>query len=120
MVPTNPKKPSILPIVLVVIDGWGIGKPGPWNALSLAKLPNYNKLLQTYPNTKLQAAGVDVGLPKGQDGNSEAGHMNIGAGRIVLQDAVHISRAINDGSFFKNPAFLRAVKHVKSIIPLCT
>jgi len=112
---TNKKQKTIstLPIVLVVIDGWGIGKPGPWNALSLAKLPTYNRLLENFPNTKLQAAGVDVGLPKGQDGNSEAGHMNIGAGRVVMQDSVHISRAINDGTFFKNPAFLRAVKHVK-------
>lgn len=112
---TNKKQKifSRLPIVLTVIDGWGIGKPGPWNVLSLAKISNYKRLLENFPNTQLQAAGVDVGLSKGQDGNSEAGHMNIGAGRIVLQDSVYISRAINDGTFFKNPAFLRAVRHVK-------
>ncbi|MFA6587642.1 MAG: 2,3-bisphosphoglycerate-independent phosphoglycerate mutase [Patescibacteria group bacterium] len=102
-----------LPVVLVVIDGWGIGKPGPWNAITQAKTPNYTYLLKRYPNTSLEAGGRAVGLSKGQDGNSEAGHMNIGAGRVVLQDEVEISRAITTGAFFRNPAFIRAIRHVQ-------
>ncbi len=102
-----------LPLVLVIMDGWGIGKPGTWNPISVAKTPHYNRLLRTSPWTKLQASGKDVGLARGQDGNSEAGHLNIGAGRVVLQDAVYISRSISDGSFFRNTAFQRAVRHVQ-------
>jgi 2,3-bisphosphoglycerate-independent phosphoglycerate mutase len=102
-----------LPVVLVVMDGWGIGKPGPWNAITQAKTPNYSALLQRYPNTSVEAGGKAVGLSKGQDGNSEAGHMNIGAGRVVLQDEVEISRDITTGSFFRNPAFIRAQRHVE-------
>ncbi len=101
------------PVVLVVMDGWGIGKPGPWNAITQAKTPNFTRLLKRYPSTALEAGGKAVGLSKGQDGNSEAGHLNIGAGRVVLQDAVYISRSISDGSFFRNPAFVRAETHVR-------
>ena len=95
------------------MDGWGIAKAGPWNAITQAKTPNYTHLLKRYPNTALDAAGKAVGLSKGQDGNSEAGHMNIGAGRVVLQEEVQISRAITTGSFFRNPAFIRAKRHVE-------
>ena len=102
-----------LPVVLVVMDGWGIGKPGPWNAISQAKTPNYSSLLRSYPNTSVEAGGKAVGLSRGQDGNSEAGHMNIGAGRVVLQDEVQISHAITTGAFFRNPAFIRAQRHVE-------
>ncbi|MDP2789724.1 MAG: 2,3-bisphosphoglycerate-independent phosphoglycerate mutase [bacterium] len=102
-----------LPVVLVVMDGWGIGKPGPWNAITQAKTPNYQALLKRYPNTSVEAGGKAVGLSRGQDGNSEAGHMNIGAGRVVLQDEVQISRAITTGAFFRNPAFIRAQRHVQ-------
>lgn len=101
-----------LPVVLVVMDGWGIGKPGPWNAITQAKTPNYSYLLRRYPSTVVEAGGKAVGLSRAQDGNSEAGHMNIGAGRVVLQDEVQISRAITTGSFFRNPAFIRAQRHV--------
>lgn len=102
-----------LPVVLAIMDGWGIAKPGPGNAISLAKTPNYSALLRQYKSTQLLAGGKYVGLGKGQDGNSEAGHLNIGAGRVVLQDTIYISHAISDGSFFRNPAFIRAVTHVR-------
>lgn len=101
------------PIVLAILDGWGISTSKEGNAIALAKTPHYNDMLEQCPSTKLGASGRDVGLEENQDGNSEAGHLNIGAGRIVLQDTVKISRAIDDGSFFRNPAFERAVKHVQ-------
>jgi 2,3-bisphosphoglycerate-independent phosphoglycerate mutase len=100
-------------VILVILDGWGILPPSKGNAITLAKTPTYDCLLKKYPSTKLIASGVKVGLPKSQDGNSEAGHMNIGAGRIVKQDDIYISSAIKDGTFFKNPAFLEAIRHVK-------
>jgi 2,3-bisphosphoglycerate-independent phosphoglycerate mutase len=100
------------PVVLAILDGWGITKENTGNAFVLAKKPTFDNLFKKYPHAKLAASGVDVGLPAGQPGNSEAGHMNIGAGRIVEQDAVTVSRSINNGTFFKNPAFLQAIKHV--------
>lgn len=107
------KKTTHLPLVLVIFDGWGIAPPGPGNAITLAKAPVMTDLMAHAPMTALAASGADVGLPHGQEGNSEAGHMNIGAGRIVEQDAVRISRSINEGRFFKNAAFMAAVHHVK-------
>jgi len=101
------------PIILAILDGWGISASKEGNAISLAKTPHYDDLIEQCPNTQLAASGRDVGLEENQDGNSEAGHLNIGAGRIVVQDTVKISRAIDDGSFFRNPAFERAVKHVQ-------
>lgn len=100
-----------LPLILVILDGWGISKPNRGNAVYLAKTPEINLLGRTYPFTKLHAHGSFVGLPKEQVGNSEAGHMNIGAGRLVEQDAVKIDRSIADGSFFKNAAFKEAFKN---------
>ena len=100
-----------LPFVLVILDGWGIAPAGPSNPISLAKLPNMDYFLKHYPNTQLIASGEKVGLKKGEDGNSEAGHLNIGAGRIVKQDQIMISEMIKNKSFFKNPALLEAVKH---------
>ena len=104
---------GVLPIVLIILDGWGITKPDPGNAISLAKTPNMDKLKKEYPYTTLFAHGKYVGLPEGQVGNSEAGHMNIGAGRIVDQDATIINKSIEDRTFFKNTALLQAIKHVK-------
>lgn len=104
---------SAWPLVMVIFDGWGIAPRGPGNAIALAKTPVMDWLTKTYPNTTLAAAGAAVGLPANQEGNSEAGHMNIGAGRVVEQDAVRISRSINDGTFFKNAAFHAAVRHVQ-------
>ena len=96
------------PLVLMILDGWGMKQGGDNDALSLAQLPNFDHLWNTYPHTQLDASGMDVGLPEGQMGNSEVGHMNIGAGRVVYQDYTRINMAVDDGSFFKNPAFLKA------------
>lgn len=106
-----PKKKQ--PVVLLIIDGWGIAPKSQANAIELAKKPNFDRLWRTYSRTQLKASGKDVGLPATQAGNSEAGHMNIGAGRVLLQDSVYISREINTGKFFKNPAFETAYKHIK-------
>ncbi|MFA5107170.1 MAG: 2,3-bisphosphoglycerate-independent phosphoglycerate mutase [Patescibacteria group bacterium] len=106
-------KKTIKPVVLIVIDGWGVAPPNSGNAIRLAKTPVFDQLDAKYPHTLLKAASSLVGLPIGQDGNSEAGHMNIGAGRIVDQDSVIISKSINEGTFFKNPAFHEAIGHVK-------
>ena len=101
------------PLVLTIIDGWGIAVPSAGNAMSQAKTPTINGWNDVYPHTQLQASGLAVGLSDGQDGNSEAGHMNLGAGRVVAQDDSRISQSINDGTFFRNPAFLMAIHHVK-------
>ena len=100
-------------MILVILDGWGIAKPNQGNAIALAKPPTMRGLLRKYPNTELLAHGKAVGLPPAQSGNSEAGHMNIGAGRIVEQDVVKISKSINDGTFFKNAGFIEAIRQVK-------
>jgi len=101
------------PVVLAILDGWGLSDETKGNAIANANIPNMRRFMETYPCTALAASGTDVGLEVNQDGNSEAGHLNIGAGRTVLQDIVKISRSINDGSFFRNPAFQRAIKHVR-------
>ncbi len=100
---------SGVPVVaLVILDGWGIAPPGPGNAVELAETPVFDRLWARYPHTELQASGEAVGLPPGQMGNSEVGHLNIGAGRVVYQDLVRISKSIRDGDFFTNPALLGA------------
>ncbi len=100
--------------VLVIVDGWGVGDPkDPGNPVTPKTAPNYFSYLKKYPNCQLEASGASVGLFKGQEGNSEAGHLNLGAGRVVKQDALYISESITDGSFFKNNAFHQAVHHVK-------
>jgi 2,3-bisphosphoglycerate-independent phosphoglycerate mutase len=95
-------------VALVILDGWGLGPPGPGNAISLAKTPNFDHLWEAYPHTELSAQGREVGLPDGQMGNSEVGHLNLGAGAIVKQDLARIDDAIADGSFFDNEALLAA------------
>lgn len=102
------------PLALLILDGWGIGDPTEeGNAIALARTKNIDGYMRDYPMAKLRAHGHHVGLPKGQEGNSEAGHLNIGGGRVVEQDAVRVTRAITDGSFFKNPAFCEVIDHVK-------
>lgn len=101
------------PLVLIIMDGWGIAPPGPGNAVSLSKLAQIPKLWASYPHGKLQASGEAVGLPKGEDGNTETGHLNLGAGRVVYQDLPRINMAIADGSFYQNEAFLSAVSHAE-------
>lgn len=104
---------AAFPTVLVILDGWGVAPPGPGNAMMLARLPFWQSMEKKYPHTLLKASGTAIGLPAKQHGNSEAGHMNIGAGRVVLQDAVRINKTIEDGRFFKNPAFLEAFHHAE-------
>lgn len=101
------------PVVLLILDGWGIGPNNAGNAIARAKTPNLNKYWISYPHTQLAASGVAVGLPQGEDGNTETGHLNIGAGSIVYQDLPRINMAIADGSFNNNPTFTAAVQHVK-------
>ncbi len=101
------------PLVLAVLDGWGIAPPGPGNAVTIAHTPTMQRWARTYPHTQIAASGPAVGLDREQDGNSEAGHMNIGAGRMVAQDDMRISQCISDGTFFRNPAFIAAIHHAK-------
>jgi len=104
---------SAKPVVLIILDGWGVAPPGPGNAISLARKPFWDKISLAYPHTNLLASGESVGLPAGTAGNSEVGHLNIGAGMIVCQELVRINMKIADGSFLENPAFLAASDHVK-------
>jgi len=102
---TSPPLPSL---ALVILDGWGLAEPGPGNAISLAETPVFDRLWKELPHTRLSAQGRDVGLPDGQMGNSEVGHLNLGAGAIVKQDLARIDDAIADGGFFENEALLTA------------
>src|SRR3954468_519984 len=88
-------------VVLLVLDGWGYRPEREGNAIAMASTPNWQRLWRSYPRTLLEASGLAVGLPEGQMGNSEVGHLNLGAGRVVPQDLVRISTAIKDGSFFQ-------------------
>jgi 2,3-bisphosphoglycerate-independent phosphoglycerate mutase len=100
-------------VILIILDGWGISDKKEGNAILESRTPNYDYYWKNYPHTKLFAHGNYVGLIGKQDGNSEAGHMNLGGGRIVLQDVVYISKSIKDGTFFKNTAFKEAIKHLR-------
>jgi 2,3-bisphosphoglycerate-independent phosphoglycerate mutase len=100
-------------LALVILDGWGLADPGPGNAVSLAETPVFDRLWERYPHTQLSAQGRDVGLPDGQMGNSEVGHLTIGSGRILLQDLVRVSRAVEDGSFFENEALRAACERAR-------
>ena len=91
-------------VCLVVLDGWGLAEPGPGNAVSLADTPVFDELWAGYPHSTLTACGKAVGLPEGQMGNSEVGHLNLGAGAVVKQDLLRIDESIADGSFFENEA----------------
>lgn len=100
-------------VVLIILDGWGIAPKSASNTISQAKLPFIDSLYRQYPYGKLQASGEYVGLPKGEDGNTETGHLNLGAGYVVNQDLQRINLAIADGSFFQNRAFLGAIDHAR-------
>jgi 2,3-bisphosphoglycerate-independent phosphoglycerate mutase len=100
-------------VVLVVLDGWGYRAEREGNAIALAHTPTWDALTARYPRTLLSASGLAVGLPEHQIGNSEVGHLNLGAGRVVMQDLVRIDRAIRDGSFFRNEAFVEACRRAK-------
>jgi 2,3-bisphosphoglycerate-independent phosphoglycerate mutase len=101
------------PVMLMIMDGFGLAPKSEGNAVALAKKPNLDRLLKDYPNSELQASGMAVGLPEGQMGNSEVGHLNIGAGRIVYQELTRITKSIADGDFFSNEALLKAMKNAK-------
>ena len=102
------------PVVLVVLDGWGHRESTDGNAIAMAHTPTWDRLWARAPRTLLDASGRAVGLPDGQMGNSEVGHLNLGAGRVVMQDLVRIGEAIRDGSFFQNDAFRAACAHVRT------
>lgn len=99
------------PVVLIIIDGWGLAAPGPGNAVSQAKIVNIPSFWNDFPHTTLSASGLAVGLPEGAVGNSETGHINLGAGRVIYQDITRINESIKDKSFFSNQAFISALKY---------
>jgi 2,3-bisphosphoglycerate-independent phosphoglycerate mutase len=98
------------PVILIILDGWGINMHKDGNAVAVAHAPIYNSLIRDHPHTTLQASGEHVGLPDGQMGNSEVGHLNLGAGRIVYQDITRITKSIRDGDFTRNPALISAME----------
>jgi 2,3-bisphosphoglycerate-independent phosphoglycerate mutase len=106
---TRPK-----PLVLIILDGWGYRAETKANAIALARKPTYDRLLREYPNTLIHTSGPFVGLPEGQMGNSEVGHLNIGAGRIVHMDITRIDLMIQNGEFFSHPVLLAAMKHARA------
>ena len=101
------------PVLLLVLDGFGYREDPDHNAIALAQKPNWDKLWNGYPHTLIHTSGMDVGLPQGQMGNSEVGHLNIGAGRVVYQELTRIDLAIQDGSFFSNPALVQAARQAR-------
>ena len=101
------------PTTLIIMDGFGLTEPGPGNAVANAPTPNLDRIFRDCPGCKLSASGLDVGLPEGQMGNSEVGHTNMGAGRVVFQDLPHISRDIESGEFFQNSAYLEAMSNCR-------
>jgi 2,3-bisphosphoglycerate-independent phosphoglycerate mutase len=112
------------PLVLTILDGWGYSAATDGNAIAAARKPNYDHLIQTYPNTLIHTSGPFVGLPEGQMGNSEVGHMNMGAGRVIYMDVTRIDLMIASGEFLKNPVLLNAMKkaegHRLHLIGLCS
>src|SRR5262249_4420953 len=96
-------------VVLVILDGWGIAPPGPGNAVALADTPVFDRIWRDYPHTTLQASGEAVGLPPGQMGNSEVGHLTIGSGRILFQDLQRVNRASAPAALFEHPALVAAL-----------
>src|SRR5216684_9199167 len=107
--PTRPK-----PLVLIILDGWGFRAETKANAIALARKPNYDQLLRDFPNTLIHTSGRYVGLPNGQMGNSEVGHLNIGAGRVVFMDISKIDLMIESGDLFSNPVLLEGIKNARS------
>src|ERR671931_423296 len=112
--PAGPTSVPVPSLALVILDGWGIAPDGPGNAVSQAKTPVFDELWASYPHTTLSTSGRDVGLPDGQMGNSEVGHLNLGAGAIVKQDLARIDDAVADGSFFESPALRAACEAARS------
>src|SRR6202142_3327326 len=101
------------PLVLIILDGWGYRAETKANAIALARKPTYDRLLREYPNTLIHTSGPFVGLPDGQMGNSEVGHLNIGAGRIVQMDITRVDQLIASGEFFRQPLLLEAMERAR-------
>jgi 2,3-bisphosphoglycerate-independent phosphoglycerate mutase len=114
MIQDGPTGLPVESVALIVLDGWGLAEPGPGNAISQAATPVFEELWSRYPHTTLAACGRDVGLPDGQMGNSEVGHLNLGAGSVVKQDLTRIDDAIADGSFFENPVLRAACEAART------
>jgi 2,3-bisphosphoglycerate-independent phosphoglycerate mutase len=106
----GPGAPPVPSVCLVILDGWGLAPPGPGNAVDLADTPVFDELWRTHARTQLTACGRAVGLPEGQMGNSEVGHLNLGAGAVIRQDLTRIDDAVADGSFARNPVLLDACR----------
>ena len=106
-------RPPVPLVALVVLDGWGCAPPGQGNAVELADTPVFDALWQHHPHTTLRASGEDVGLPPGQMGNSEVGHLTIGAGRVIFQDLMRVNKAIESGELFENPALTGAFRRAR-------
>ena len=102
------------PTMLMILDGFGLSNRTEGNAIAAANTPALDEIFSKYPKTRLDACGLAVGLPDGQMGNSEVGHLNIGAGRIVYQELTRITKSIEDGDFFENPALNQAMDHALS------
>lgn len=105
--------PNAKPVVLLILDGWGVAPPSKSNAIAIAKTPAISSFIKTYPALTLQASGEAVGLSWGEIGNSEVGHLNLGSGKLIYQNLPRINKAITDGSFGENEAFLQAIEHCK-------
>src|SRR5271155_468766 len=101
------------PVILTILDGWGYCPASKGNAIHLARKPNYDRLLKDFPNTLIHTSGPYVGLPDGQMGNSEVGHLNIGAGRIVQMDITRVDKLIASGEFFRQPLLLDAMESAR-------
>src|SRR5580693_9927972 len=102
------------PLILTILDGWGFSPVLEGNAIAAARKPTYDQLLREFPNTLVRTSGPSVGLPEGQMGNSEVGHLNIGSGRVIYMDVTRIDKMIASGEFFKNPILLDSMRHAKS------
>lgn len=102
------------PVLLMILDGWGIAPASSTNAAAVASTPNLDSYFAKYPHTTIQASGLAVGLPEGQIGNSEVGHLNIGAGRVIYQSLTRITKAIEDGDFFENPVLCKVMEQTKA------
>ena len=114
MPPSAAARPAVRPVVLLILDGFGAREDAPDNPISRAHMPNWRRLLRECPHTTIDASEHHVGLPAGQMGNSEVGHLNIGAGRVVYQDFTRIDQAIATGEFARNPALVGACDAAKA------
>src|ERR1700693_2679990 len=116
--------PRPKPLILTILDGWGVSPAPEGNGIAAARETAYGKLLREFPNTLIHTSGPFVGLPEGQMGNSEVGHLNIGAGRVILMDVMRIDLMIASGEFFRHPVLVECMRHARShhlhLLGLCS